>query len=441
LLQTAAMTRAVFQHATPLLSIRAPLIAGLGAAGLFALSIGGIALFGDIDMTPPFARGDVEPEAQIAAHVPDGIRDDSHGASDTIRFVEPEGEHEASLTGVDEGFTPAAAAGHGSDPADAETRHAATTAAAAGNPNALAPAPRQGLTEPGPGGYLPVIGADGTRPSRAYARPFHGDPNIPMLGVVVGGMGMNPRVTQAAIDDLPPEIALSFAVYADDLQMWIDRARAAGHEVLIEAPMEPFDYPNNDPGPHTLLADGSIAENERRLAWVLSRTTGYFGVTNYLGARFSASESALTEVLRSLEERGVAFLHDGAGRRRTIETAANAADIVYAIADRILDENPTPDSIDSRLLALEALALQDGSALGTGFAYPATVEQVGDWAENLTARGYQLAPPSAVMARRRFEARLEAEAAALAAASAPARSAPRERAPAQDEPAGGSGHP
>jgi polysaccharide deacetylase 2 family uncharacterized protein YibQ len=257
-----------------------------------------------------------------------------------------------------------------------------------------------------------VIGPNGERISRAMARPFHGDPNTPMIGLVVGGMGMSPRVTEAAINELPPEVALSFAPYADNLQDWVDRARAAGHEVLIEAPMEPFDYPNNDPGPHTLLADGPTAENERRLAWILSRTTGYYGLTNYLGARFSASSPAMAQLFASLERRGVAFLHDGAGRRSMIETVGREADARFAIADRILDENPNPASIDERLFALEALAIQNGAALGTGFAYPATVEQIIAWSEGLEMRGYQLAPPSAIMARRRLEARLEDEASA-----------------------------
>lgn len=118
----------------------------------------------------------------------------------------------------------------------------------------------------------------------------------------------------------------------------------------------------------------------------------------------------MRQVFGTLEGRGVAFLHDGAGRRSTIEAAAGATDIEYAVADRILDEDLSPDAIDERLLALEALAIQNGSALGTGFAYPATVEQIRDWAVSLDLRGYQLAPPSAVMARRRLEARLAAEA-------------------------------
>lgn len=410
------MSTALLRHAQPLLTLRAPLFAGLAAAGALSLAIGGVALFGNGEIALPSAVRGVEP-APVPEPIQQAMRTDQADPRDGIRFLDPDGDEEVTLSGVREGFQspastrvePGSSDTSGSDPADAEARLTASTAPAA-NPNALARAPIAGLTEPGPGGPLPIIAADGSRPSRAYARPYHGDPGAPTIAVVIGGMGLNTAVTEAAINELPPEVALSFAAYTRDLQAWIDRARAAGHEVLIEAPMEPFDYPNNDPGPHTLLADGTAEENSRRLAWVLSRATGYFGVTNYLGARFSASQGAMRQVFGTLEERGVAFLHDGAGRRSTIEAAAGATDIEYAVADRILDEDLSPDAIDERLLALEALAIQNGSALGTGFAYPATVEQIRDWAISLDLRGYQLAPPSAVMARRRLEARLAAEA-------------------------------
>ena len=125
-----------------------------------------------------------------------------------------------------------------------------------------------------------MIGPDGRRPSTAYARSFEAEPGTPVIAVIVGGLGVSESLTEAAIESLPPEITLSFVPYARDLQAWMNRARAAGHEVMIELPMEPFDYPNNDPGPHTLLADASETENMRRLHWLLSRASGYFGVTN-----------------------------------------------------------------------------------------------------------------------------------------------------------------
>ena len=106
------------------------------------------------------------------------------------------------------------------------------------------------------------------------------------VGLIIGGLGLNAKATREAIESLPPEVTLSFVPYADGLQGWIDMARAAGHEVLLEAPMEPKDYPDNDPGPYTLMADGQPPETTQRLDWLLSRATGYFGVTNYLGSKF-----------------------------------------------------------------------------------------------------------------------------------------------------------
>lgn len=260
--------------------------------------------------------------------------------------------------------------------------------------------PYEGLFEEGPGGPLPVIGADGRRPSTAYARPFEADGDTPVIAIVVGGLGVSASLTEAAIDSLPPEITLSFVPYARDLQSWVNRARAAGHEVMIELPMEPFDYPNNDPGPHTLLADASAAENTRRLQWLLSRASGYFGVTNYLGARFANSDTALSSVYQELDRRGLAIFHDGAGRPGAASTAATRAGSRVAVADRVLDADPSTRSIDARLLELEALAIQNGNSLGSGFAYPVTVGSLQRWAEGLERRGYRLAPASHVASLR-----------------------------------------
>lgn len=367
-------------------------MAGLGAVLLFATGAALIALLGDPDGRPPVARHVLGP---APVSTPQEIRTaDVHRP---VEFTDPDTGTEPSLAGVPETFE-AIPTNHGSDPAQAEADLAVET-----NPNALFAAPLTGLTTPGPSGPLPAIGPDGTRPDQAYARPWHGDPNAPMIAVVIGGMGLNRAVTEAAIDELPPDIALSFAPYSRDLQSWIDRARAAGHEVLVEVPMEPFDYPNNDPGPHTLLADAPNSENSRRLYWLMSQATGYFAMTNYLGARFSTSGPALEHLMATLEERGVSFLHDGTGRRSTIESSGNDAGAHWGIADRVLDEDPSPTAVDDRLLTLEALALQNGTSVGAGFAYRSTVDQVARWAEGLESRGYELAPPSAVMARQQAE--------------------------------------
>ncbi len=359
-----------YEDASPYLK---PLLFGAAAAAGCAVIIAALAFIGSGD-APIGARARLAPSEALAL-------DNTAPARLPIEFGEAEtaSGDAPTLPGVDE-----------------------RTALTAPRPALRAPLP--GLFEPGPGGPLPVVSAEGVRPDQAYAKAFDGDLDAPTIAVIVGGLGFNRALTETAIERLPSEVTLSFVPYAEGLQDWIDRARADGHEVLIELPMEPFDYPNNDPGPHTLLAEATPEENRRRLNWLLSRGAGYAGVVNYMGARLSAEQAPLAAVLEELERRGLTLFHDGSGRRSVITSAREDARARVSLADRVLDADPSPSAIDNRLLELEALALQNGDALGSGFVYPTTVEALAQWSDSLADRGYQLAPASFLAERRRRQA-------------------------------------
>jgi polysaccharide deacetylase 2 family uncharacterized protein YibQ len=260
--------------------------------------------------------------------------------------------------------------------------------------NPLPKAPLPGLHERTAAGELPRIAADGRTPAQAYARPFAPIAGAPRVSIVVSGLGLKESHTRAAINDLPPEVTLSFVPYANNLQTWINRARAAGHEVLLELPMEAYDYPNNDTGPHTLTTTASGEENVRRLELLLGKATGYFGVINYQGAKFATDAKAAGPVLAALKSRGLAVLHDGAANRSVLPETAKSINMTFTVADRVVDFETTADAIDRELLQLEALALENGSAVGVGYAFPVTIEQLRIWTEGLKAKGYQLAPAS-----------------------------------------------
>lgn len=254
---------------------------------------------------------------------------------------------------------------------------------------ALAPAPIAGLTGPGSNGPLPIIAADGRASWKAYARPF-ADDGRPKIALVIGGLGLNADQTRQAIDALPPEVTLSFSPYAQDLQSQIDRARAAGHEVMVELPMEPLDYPDNDPGPYTLLSSAAPGEIQVKLDWLMSRAVGYFAVTNAYGSRFLGKDAAMAPVIQTLRQRGVGFIDDG-------QAAGRGGGLHRASAGPKIDADLDPAAIDNQLLSLEAVALQSGAALGAGSAYPLTVSQVQKWGVAVRDRGYALAPASALM--------------------------------------------
>src|SRR5262249_27353472 len=137
-----------------------------------------------------------------------------------------------------------------------------------------------------------------------------------------------------------------------------------GHEVLLQVPMEPFDYPNNDPGSQTLLTSLEPGQNIGRLQWAMSRFQGYVGIVNAMGARFTASETAMTLVLREAAQRGLLYVDDGASQRSVAAQIAPLGNIPFARADVTIDAVPTPSDVERALNRLETIARERGLAVG-----------------------------------------------------------------------------
>jgi polysaccharide deacetylase 2 family uncharacterized protein YibQ len=267
----------------------------------------------------------------------------------------------------------------------------------------LAAAPDKRLVEKSRYGLLPRIGADGARPADVYARPIVASarlrPGAPRVAVMIGGLGVNAEGTANAIARLPGAVSLGFAPYGGEVEREAAEAREAGHETLLQAPMEPFAYPADDPGPHTLRAAASDGENLDSLHWLMSRFTGYVGVVNYLGGKFTADAHVLSPVLAEIAARGLVYLDDGSSPRSLARETASTLDLPLGTADVVIDANPAPEAIEAALIRLEALARSRGGAIGVAAALPASVERIARWSAGLEARGVALVPVSAMMAR------------------------------------------
>jgi polysaccharide deacetylase 2 family uncharacterized protein YibQ len=360
-MQRAAAARAKPKLRLPKVDHR---IAAIGACALVGvLAFGAIQVFGDPGAAGPRRVLSLAPSDASASAPRVNFSDAAEEGFELEQYLAEELPYSGEVGEID---------------SSGELRVAVVDAPPASNRPTASPLPRAplaGLFERGPNGPIPIVAANGRTPAQAYARPF----------------------TPQAIDELPPEVTLSFVPYADNLQAWIDRARAAGHEVLLELPMEPFDPDADDTGPQTLLASASSQQNVTRLEQLLSRGAGYFGVTNYQGARFATSAQASAPVVQALRRRGLVFVSSGIGQRTALSVEAQRAGLAVTAADRLIDVRQEADAIDDQLLNLEALALQNHSAIGAGFAYPVTIAQVGRWAGDIASRGYQLAPASAVL--------------------------------------------
>jgi uncharacterized protein len=260
------------------------------------------------------------------------------------------------------------------------------------------------LAERGAQGPLPRIGGDGRKPYEAYARSFLAPTDqtasLPRVAILIGGLGISQNGTSEAISKLPGAISLAFAPYGPDLERVVTRARSEGHEVFLQIPMEPLDYPDNDPGPQTLLTTLSAERNTERLHWAMSRFQGYAGIVNYMGGKFTATENALLPVLKETAKRGLMVIDDGTSARSLVPQIAGALQQPSLRGDVHLDRLPTPAELDAQLNRLEARARERGFALGIGSALPVTIDRVAQWARSLEGRGVVLVPVTAGISKR-----------------------------------------
>ena len=258
----------------------------------------------------------------------------------------------------------------------------------------------QRLLEKSRYGMIPVA-ADGLKPFTAYAAGSDADraraAKIPAIAIVIGGLGVGAAKTSDAIMKLPGAVTLAFTPYGSDPGKLVERARAQRHEVMLQIPMEPFDYPDNDPGPQTLLTTLGAEQNLDRLFWHLSRFQGYVGIANFMGARFVVTDAAMQPIVREAAKRGLGYLDDGSAPRSVASSLAEVQAMPFVKADFTIDAVPTLAEIDRALAKLENLAKERGTAVGIASALPISIERIGVWIKALESHGIMLVPLTTAM--------------------------------------------
>lgn len=361
--------------------------------GLFLVVFAGFALFSDNPLGG-------EPVARIAIN--DGIKPDDKAAAKPEAKSEAKADHGAAAAAKpDGGERKTVTIIDGSSGARQEV--AIGTAGETAEPGSAAQAsqmpgvdPR--LLEKSRYGMIPVM-ADGVKPFTAYAAEADRAKaaRMPAIAIVIGGLGVGAAKTVDAIMKLPPAVTLAFTPYGSDPTKLAERARAQRHEILLQVPMEPYDYPDNDPGPQTLLATLGPDQNIDRLFWHMSRLQGYVGIGNFMGARFVATEAAMQPIVNEAAKRGLALFDDGAAPRSVAASLATGRAIPFAKGDVAIDAVPTAIEIDNALAKLESLAKERGVAVGTASALPVSIDRIGTWIKGLDRKGILLVPLTTAM--------------------------------------------
>ncbi len=261
----------------------------------------------------------------------------------------------------------------------------------------LQPHPDPALSEETSFGILPKIGEDGREAWQVYSRPINVLDRRPKISIIVTNLGISDKKTAMALT-LSGKISLAFSPYSSKLDDWITKSRNIGHETLLTLPMEPVNFPKNDPGPFALLSTLTDKENIARLEWVLTRTTGYIGLINFMGSRFSSNKILISNIFKALRDRGLAYIDTKEGVLNSTQKVADEMSVANISADIIIDETLSYDSIIENMARLEKIARKKGIAVAIARPYPITIDQLKIWTRSLDEKGFALTPISAVIA-------------------------------------------
>ena len=203
-------------------------------------------------------------------------------------------------------------------------------------------------------GMIPMV-ADGLKPFTVYAAEADRAKaaKMPVVAIVVGGLGVGAAKTVDAIMKLPPAVTLAFTPYGADP----DQARRTRPR---PAPRDPAAGPDGAvrlsrqrPRPADAADQPAAEQNIDRLYWHLSRIQGYAGIANFMGARFVATDAVMQPFMREAAKRGLGYLDDGTTPRSVAGTLAAGQAMPFAKADFTIDSVPTSAEIDRTLIKLE----------------------------------------------------------------------------------------
>lgn len=243
---------------------------------------------------------------------------------------------------------------------------------------------------------LPRISSAGTKPWQYYVKTFRRQNELPLIAIVITGLGQGKHATDMALA-LDDRFSLSFSPYGSSVASWAAASRLTGHEMYVDLPVQTASYPNEDPGPYSILLQHSNTENIKNLFWAMSRFQGYAGLVTPPTEIMTTSADTYKPVAEEIARRGVMLLigHSATEASPDKEDEKNKVkELVSLNADVWLDEELTDMAIQARLATLEQMAQRNGMAIGVMRAYPLSLKQIDHWQKTIGERGVVLTPLS-----------------------------------------------
>ncbi|HEX9126093.1 MAG TPA: divergent polysaccharide deacetylase family protein [Methylomirabilota bacterium] len=217
--------------------------------------------------------------------------------------------------------------------------------------------------------------------------------SAPRVAIIVDDLGARRDVFDPLRDIRRP---LTVAVLPGlPLSQWTAREAAqAGMEVILDLPMEPYRFPEVDPGPGALLMTMNAQELQAQVGAHLASVPGAVGVTNHMGSRMTEDRARMRTVLEVLAGRRL-FLVDGLASNLSLAyDEAKALGLRAGRRQIIVDHKGGEAGDRVRWDEVAWWAERRGEVIVIAHGHPLTAPLLREFVPRWEARGIRLVPVS-----------------------------------------------
>ena len=218
-------------------------------------------------------------------------------------------------------------------------------------------------------------------------------PGAPRVAVIVDELGRRRDVFDLLREirrpltvAVQPALPLSTSIARD--------AFRSGMEVLLDLPMEPYRYPELDPGPGVLLMSMPPAEIQQMVGTHLETVAPAVGVMNRMGSRLTEDRPRMRALLEVLSARRL-FLVDAYTSSESVAYDEAREAGVRAARRQILVDHTRGEAGDrARWDQVADWAERRGEVVVVAHGHPLTVRLLKEYVPRWEARGLRLVPVS-----------------------------------------------
>ncbi|MBX9805823.1 MAG: divergent polysaccharide deacetylase family protein [Alphaproteobacteria bacterium] len=227
-------------------------------------------------------------------------------------------------------------------------------------------------------------------PSRYFEPPTKS--TRPTVTIILTDLGLNKNLTDQVLTTLQGPFILAFNPNSPNLHEQLTSATRLGFSVLIALPMEPYNYPNVDPGPLTLLTGVKAEQNIEKTKAILDHTPKGTGVIGLLGSRFTISKTDLDPVLQEIKRQGRIFIDPNTTPHTQVQETCESLQMPYQQVDLTLPLTTSSDQVDEFLKKIIQNSKENDNILISVPAIPEIVNVLPAWVDTLNENGIELEP-------------------------------------------------